>query len=66
MDLNHQYAAQQCALIGAKRPASGQERLAQIDGAAGIAGRIGAFPHGMGAAAACAWSLAQFADPAKP
>lgn len=65
MDLNHEYAAHQRALICAGLAGSDEERLARIEKAAGIAGRISAFQHGLGAAAACVWSNAQFADPAK-
>ena len=35
------------------------ERTAKLAKASRIAGRIGQFQHGLGAAAACAWSNAQ-------
>jgi hypothetical protein len=49
MDLNVEYAAQQRALTKASC----------------IAGRSGDFHHGLGAAAACAWINAQFANSAQ-
>ena len=66
MDLNHEYAAHQRALMCAGLAGSDEERAERMKKATGIAGRISAFQHGLGAAAACAWSQAQFADPAKP
>ncbi|GGA07027.1 MAG: hypothetical protein COW16_06625 [Sphingomonadales bacterium CG12_big_fil_rev_8_21_14_0_65_65_10] len=62
MDLNHQYAEHQRALMGAGRTANEDERLAKLATASRIAGRISDFQIRLGAAAACAWSKAQFAD----
>lgn len=64
MDLNHQYAQHQRALMGADSAANDDDRLAKLAKASHIAGRISEFQHGLGAAAACAWSKAQFANPA--
>ena len=64
MDLNHQYAQHQRALMGADFAANDDDRLAKLAKASHIAGRISEFQHGLGAAAACAWSKAQFANPA--
>lgn len=64
MDLNHQYAQHQRALMGAESAANDDDRLAKLVEASHIAGRISEFQHGLGAAAACAWSKAQFANPA--
>lgn len=63
MDLNLQYAAHQRELMGASLAANDDERLAKLEKASRIAGRIGVFQRGLGAAAACAWSKAQFAAP---
>lgn len=62
MDLNHQYAQHQQALMGADGAANDDDRLAELVKASHIAGRISEFQHGLGAAAACAWSKAQFAN----
>lgn len=59
MDLNYQYAEHQRALMGADGAASDGDRLAKLAKASHIAGRISDFQHGLGAAAACAWSKAQ-------
>ncbi len=64
MDLNHQYAQHQWALMGADCAANDDDRLTNSVKASHIAGRISEFQHGLGAAAACAWSKAQFANPA--
>ncbi|MEE4207460.1 MAG: hypothetical protein V2I39_14290 [Erythrobacter sp.] len=64
MDLNLEYAAHQAALMSAGSAANDDNRRASLAVAARVAGRIGAFQHGLGAAAACAWSKAQFAEPA--
>ena len=64
MDLNYQYAEHQRALMGAGRAANHDDRLAKLAKASRIAGRISAFQHGLGAAASCAWSKAQFANAA--
>jgi hypothetical protein len=61
MDLNLEYAAHQRELMGASVAANDDERLAKLENASRIAGRISVFQHGLGAAAACAWSKAQFA-----
>tara|TARA_E500000305_G_scaffold94986_1_gene84163 strand:+ start:906 stop:1121 length:216 start_codon:yes stop_codon:yes gene_type:complete len=60
MDLNREYAAHQKALIHAGEPAHEDERCAQLAKASCIAGRISGYQHGLGAAAACAWSFGQF------
>jgi hypothetical protein len=64
MDLNLQYAEHQRALMVADRAANQDDRLAKLDKASRIAGRIRDFQYGLGAAAACAWSNAQFANAA--
>lgn len=56
MDLNLEYAAHQHAMMRADCADSTDERAVQLDRASSIAGRIGAFQHKLGAAAACAWS----------
>lgn len=63
MDLNHKYAEHQRALMGAACAANDDDRLAKLAKASRIAGCISDFQHGLGAAAACAWSKAQFANP---
>lgn len=65
MDLNLEYAAHQRALMSANVAANDDDRLASLVKASGIAGRISDFQHGLGAAAACAWSKAQFANSAQ-
>ncbi|MEL6707542.1 MAG: hypothetical protein AAFP79_04615 [Pseudomonadota bacterium] len=62
MDLNYQYAEHQRALMGADGAANDDDRLAKLAKASRIAGRISDFQHGLGAAAACAWSKAQFSN----
>ncbi|MBD3728578.1 MAG: hypothetical protein IE933_02620 [Sphingomonadales bacterium] len=64
MDLNLEYAAHQRALISAQVAANDDDRFARLAKASRIAGRISDFQHGLGAAAACAWSKAQFMAPA--
>ncbi|MDE2623777.1 MAG: hypothetical protein KGM83_11375 [Betaproteobacteria bacterium] len=59
MDLNLEYAAHQQALMSANSATFEAERLEHLALASGIAARIGAFQQGLGAAAACAWSMAQ-------
>lgn len=54
-----EYASHQQALIRADDSASDGERIAHLVRASRIAGRIGAFQRELGAAAACAWSMAQ-------
>ncbi|NNC52264.1 MAG: hypothetical protein HKO08_04410 [Erythrobacter sp.] len=66
MDLNHQYAQHQRALMGADCAANDDDRLAKLVKASHIAERISEFQHGLGAAAACAWSEAQFASATIP
>ena len=63
MDLNLEYAAHQRALMSADVAANDDDRLATLANASRIAGRISDFQHGLGAAAACAWSQAQFTAP---
>ena len=63
MDLNLEYAAHQRALMSADGAANDDDRIANLVDATGIAGRIRDFQHGLGAAAACAWSKAQFTGP---
>lgn len=63
MDLNLEYAAHQRALMGAGVAANDDDRFAKLAKASRIAGRISDFQHGLGAAAACAWSQAQFTAP---
>ena len=66
MDLNLEYAAHQRALMGAGSATSEADRLAKLEQASRTASRISAFQRGLGAAAACAWSKAQFDDPQRP
>lgn len=61
MDINLEYAAHQHAVMRADRAACDDERAAQLNRASCIASRIGAFQRELGAAAACAWSVAQVA-----
>lgn len=58
MDINHEYAAHQSALMRADGAASADQRKHHFAKASHIAGRISAFQLGLGAAAACAWSAA--------
>lgn len=58
MDINHQYAAHQSALMQAEGAQCADQRKAQFAKASRIAGRISAFQLELGAAAACAWSAA--------
>lgn len=62
MDLNLQYAEHQRALMDADSAESDGERNDKLAAASRIAGRITDFQHGLGAAAACAWSKAQMAN----
>tara|TARA_B100000678_G_scaffold278572_1_gene273446 strand:- start:285 stop:521 length:237 start_codon:yes stop_codon:yes gene_type:complete len=64
MDLNQEYAAHQLALIAVDDATDDDQRNATLAKASRIAGRIGSFQHGLGAAAACAWSIAHCAGPA--
>lgn len=61
MDINHEYAAHQSALMKATSAGSVDQRRHQFATASRIAGRISAFQQELGAAAACAWSAAQLA-----
>lgn len=58
MDINHEYAAHQAALMRAADADNTGQRKRQFAEAASIASRISAFQTGLGAAAACAWSAA--------
>lgn len=59
MDLNREYAAHQKALMHAGLAANDGDRSTILAHAARIAGGISQFQHGLGAAAACAWSKAE-------
>jgi hypothetical protein len=59
MDINHEYAAHQSALMRAEGAQCAEQRKNQFAKASHIAGRISAFQLGLGAAAACAWSAAR-------
>jgi len=59
MDIIKEYAAHQSALMQAEDADSAAERRSQFAKASQIAGRISAFQRELGAAAACAWSMAQ-------
>lgn len=61
MDQNRDHATHQRALIGTAA-ANDDDRLVKPAKASSIAGRISVLRHGLGAAAACAWSKAQMAD----
>ena len=65
MDINHEYAAHQSALMRASSAGSADQRQHQLAKASRIAGRIGAFQHELGAAAACAWNAAHLAGAAR-
>lgn len=58
MDINHEYAAHQAALMRAADTACPDQRDRQLARATHIAGRISAFQRELGAAAACAWNTA--------
>lgn len=60
MDLIKEYAAHQTALFDAEAATCKDDRREHFATASQIAGRISAFQIGLGAAAACAWSVAQF------
>jgi hypothetical protein len=64
MDLNLQYAAHQRSLMNASVAANDDDRSIRLAHASRIAARISEFQHGLGAAAACAWSTARFVGPA--
>ncbi len=59
MDINHEYAAHQSALMRAKSAECDDQRRQQFTRASRIAGRISALQSELGAAAACAWSAAR-------
>jgi hypothetical protein len=59
MDISKEYAAHQHALMRADHSACKDDRRAHLAQASSIAGRISAFQRELGAAAACAWSMAQ-------
>ena len=61
MDINHEYAAHQAALMRAAGAACTDQRDRQLAKASRIAGRISAFQRELGAAAAFAWSAAHSA-----
>ena len=61
MDINHEYAAHQSALMRAEGAESADQRKHQFGKASRIAGRISAFQLELGAAPACAWSAAHLA-----
>jgi hypothetical protein len=61
MDINHEYAAHQSALMKAEDAGCVDQRQHQLAVASRIAGRISAFQRELGAAAACAWSAAHLA-----
>ncbi|MDC8753122.1 hypothetical protein OIK40_00520 [Erythrobacter sp. sf7] len=61
MDINHEYAAHQSALMRAEVAEHQDQRKRQFAKASDIAGRISAFQLELGAAAACAWSAARLA-----
>ncbi|TYC86541.1 hypothetical protein FMM79_14410 [Novosphingobium sp. BW1] len=58
MDLNHEYAAHQRALLQASRARNDDDRHMHMLTASTIARGINEFQHNLGAAAACAWSQA--------
>lgn len=66
MDLNFEYAAHQRAIMAVEAAPNDDERLSRIEEASQIATRISVFQHRLGAAAACAWSKAQFGISEKP
>jgi hypothetical protein len=61
MDINHEYAAHQSALMRAAGADCADLRKSQFAQASRIAGRISTFQRELGAAAACAWSVAHLA-----
>ncbi len=63
MDFNKEYAAHQQALMRADNSACHNDRRTHLARASSIAGRISAFQEELGAAAACAWSMAQVSAP---
>ncbi|MBU7578936.1 MAG: hypothetical protein KAF27_00465 [Porphyrobacter sp.] len=66
MDIMKEYAAHQTELMRAQRPGiSAQAQQSHFAAASRIAGQISAFQRGLGAAAACAWSMAQVSASAR-
>jgi len=65
MDLNHEYASHQQALMRAAQATCDEDRATQLTQASGIAGRISDYQQRLGAAAACAWSMAQVSATAR-
>jgi len=65
MDINREYAQHQHALMRADNSACNDDRRAHLALASSIAGRISAFQLGLGAAAACAWSMAEVSATAR-
>lgn len=63
MDLNHQYAAHQQAIMRAAAQPAGEERCLHLGRASSIASRISEYQVKLGAAAACAWSHASLRAP---
>jgi hypothetical protein len=63
MDLNHQYAAHQQAVMRACAEPVGEDRSAHLGLASSIAAGISEYQARLGAAAACAWSLASMRVP---
>ena len=59
MDLNLEYASHQHALMRAEIATDCRDRADQLSRASGIAGRISTYQQKLGAAAACAWIIAQ-------
>lgn len=64
MDINEQYSAHQQALMCADHSICNDDRRAYLARAPSIAGRISAFQRELGAAAACAWTVADVSAPA--
>lgn len=65
MDIIKQYAAHQTALMRAHAADTATGRRLQFAAAARIAGQISAFQRQLGAAAACAWSMAEVSAAAR-
>ena len=63
MDLNHQYAAHQQAMMRACAEPAGEDRCAHLGLASTIAASISEYQAKLGAAAACAWSHASLRVP---
>lgn len=59
IDIIKEYAAHQTALMRADEALSTADRKSQFAQASRIAGKISAFQHELGAAASCAWSMAE-------